>query len=410
MLLLIDFALCPLPNYAPALSGDILTREELIQHYFEQGFSYQEILVSLAATHGIMISMITLKRVLKRLQLRRRVPVSREQILQTIVDIKNELQGSGNFIGYRAMWRRLQQRGLIVSCNSVREMLRTLDEDGVRERKLRRLKRRMYVNPGPNFVWHIDGYDKLKPFGFAIHGAIDGFSRRIIWAEVGISNNNPKVVAKYFIDAVSQLKTLPAIIRSDRGTENIFVEDLQKTLRAHHGDEFSRKCYLYGKSSSNQRIEAWWRILRQQSMGYYINLFKDMVSQGILDTGNDFHIDALRFSFWELIEGDLHRTAIEWNRHPIQVKKNYEGVKGRPDMLYFNSIAYGSRDHGFPCDPDLLDPILCHLEETHSIPRNHNPDFVKAVNVLLPNWQEPRNTREALTLYGQILQVFNPFL
>ena len=30
-------------------------------------------------------------------------------------------------------------------------------------------------------MWHIDGYDKLKPYGFCVHGAIDGFSRRIMW-------------------------------------------------------------------------------------------------------------------------------------------------------------------------------------------------------------------------------------
>ena len=27
----------------------------------------------------------------------------------------------------------------------------------------------------PNYVWHADGMDKLKPFGFAIHGCIDGY-------------------------------------------------------------------------------------------------------------------------------------------------------------------------------------------------------------------------------------------
>jgi hypothetical protein len=37
------------------------------------------------------------------------------------------------------------------------------------------------INPGPNFAWHADGYDKLKPYGFPIHGCIDGFSRRLIW-------------------------------------------------------------------------------------------------------------------------------------------------------------------------------------------------------------------------------------
>ena len=31
---------------------------------------------------------------------------------------------------------------------------------------------------------HVDGYDRLKPYGFPIHSAIDGFSRRILWLHV----------------------------------------------------------------------------------------------------------------------------------------------------------------------------------------------------------------------------------
>ena len=40
---------------------------------------------------------------------------------------------------------------------------------------------------GPNHVWHLDGYDKLPPFGFAIHACIDGldvhikFNQRLVY-------------------------------------------------------------------------------------------------------------------------------------------------------------------------------------------------------------------------------------
>lgn len=44
--------------------------------------------------------------------------------------------------------------------------------------------RRCYYSEGPSYVWHLDGYDKLKPYGFPIHGCIDGFSRKILWLEV----------------------------------------------------------------------------------------------------------------------------------------------------------------------------------------------------------------------------------
>lgn len=31
-----------------------------------------------------------------------------------------------------------------------------------------------FVKKGPNYTWHLDGYDKLKPYGFCIHGCMDG--------------------------------------------------------------------------------------------------------------------------------------------------------------------------------------------------------------------------------------------
>ncbi|KAK0154047.1 hypothetical protein N1851_003868 [Merluccius polli] len=37
--------------------------------------------------------------------------------------------------------------------------------------------------PGPNYMWHMDSYDKLTPFGIGINGCIDGFSCHIIWMQ-----------------------------------------------------------------------------------------------------------------------------------------------------------------------------------------------------------------------------------
>ena len=53
-------------------------------------------------------------------------------------------------------------------------LLAIMNADGTRQRKTRRLSRRVYLSKGPNYIWHVDGYDKLKPYGIAIHGCIDG--------------------------------------------------------------------------------------------------------------------------------------------------------------------------------------------------------------------------------------------
>lgn len=117
-------------------------------------------------------------------------------VINAILDVTEK---NGQCLGYRTIWKRLiTDYGLVIQRDKVMELMRVMDTDGVERRKQRRLLRRQYAAPGPNLVWHIDGYDKLKPFGFAIHGAIDGFSRRIMWLEVGPSNNSPKLFQDIF--------------------------------------------------------------------------------------------------------------------------------------------------------------------------------------------------------------------
>ena len=136
-------------------------------------------------------------------------------------------------------------------------------------------RRRVYRSKGPNYLWHIDGYDKLKPFGFCVHSAIDGYSRRILWPEVASSNNDPKVVGQYYLDDVRLVGATARIIRGDRGTEKGNIAAAQRFFRRSSSDEFSgEKCFMYGKSTSNQRIEAWWGRLKQGCAEWWIQFFK----------------------------------------------------------------------------------------------------------------------------------------
>ena len=200
---------------------------ELITRYFQQGITNLEILEFLKL-HRIELSLSTLKR-LRSLGLQRRLP-PHEQVPQDEIEriIEDELAGSKRDIGYRKMWRHIMTKYRIsIKREVVRKCLKKLDPQGVDSRTKRRLRRRAYSSCGPNHVWHIDGHDKLKPFGFNIHGCIDGFSRRLIWLEVGPTNKNPEIIAKYYLDAVLQVGGVPQKMRSDDGTENSSVEALQ---------------------------------------------------------------------------------------------------------------------------------------------------------------------------------------
>ena len=121
---------------------------------------------------------------------------------------------------------------------------------------------------GPNHTWPIDGYDEQKPFGIAIHGAIDGCSQRILWLNLSSSNNNPNVIANYYLCCIKELNLIPRVVRGDRGTENVTECEIQRFIRRNHTDSQSKdKSFIYGHSAANQRIESWWS-----------QLFKSMTS------------------------------------------------------------------------------------------------------------------------------------
>lgn len=120
------------------------------------------------------------------------------------------------------------QSGYTVTQETVRLLLQIIDPHGVQLRRRGRLRQRIYSNPGPDFMWHIDSNDKLKPYGICINGYIDGFSRHIIWLEAYSTNSDPAVIASYFMSAVESRKGCPKRIRADMGTENGHVENMHK--------------------------------------------------------------------------------------------------------------------------------------------------------------------------------------
>ena len=52
-----------------------------------------------------------------------------------------------------------------------------------------------------------------------------------MWLEVGPTNNNPQVIALYFVKTLLQYRTVPCLLRCDRGTEIVHLEKIQKFLR-----------------------------------------------------------------------------------------------------------------------------------------------------------------------------------
>lgn len=274
--------------------------EELIRHYHREGFHYDEILFNLAILHGIKISMKTLKRRLKDLNLWRRKNYTDMNVV--INRLADDVKGYGQLHGYRWQYSKCIQSGMVVTQNKVRLALQIVDPEGVALRRKKRLKRRQYSNKGPSYLWHFDSYDKLKRYGICINGCIDGFSRYIIWLRAGMTSSDPRVVAGYYIDAIEEMQAIPLSIRCDFGTENGVIKTIQEDLRRHKNS--SREGFMQGKSQHNQRIESWWCQLRRHDTEFWITFFDDIKNEGNFD-GSMLDVSLIQFSFMGIIRVSL---------------------------------------------------------------------------------------------------------
>ena len=379
-------------SYIPATDeGPIVGRDDLVVRYFNLGLNNTEIVLFLSLGRGLIMSIRQLKRILRNLHLKRR---SVQSYSDEIIDaLESDLKGSGSSIDYRQMHHRLKiDHGLLINRETVRKALKLL-------------KRRIYRAKGPIFIWHIDGYDKLQPFGFSIHGGIDGFSRKILWLEVGHTNKNPKVIAHYFVNCVQQVGGLPRIVRADAGTENVNVSGIQRFLRRNDEDSFGgEESFMYEKSTFSQRIESWWSFLRKSFAGCWMEFFKNMREDGEYCDDNLEHIECLSYCFMSLLKEELYRVAQNWDLHKISYRptRNPDSPSGRPDLLYFVPECVGVTDCKAIPNEDNVDisKELCEDEQSSLA-----AIFQELADMIMEDegFAQPQNAHDAKVLYHQLL-------
>ncbi|XP_028412776.1 uncharacterized protein LOC114535679 [Dendronephthya gigantea] len=376
-------------------SEAVFDEESLIKYYYHRGFAYKEILKFLEKHHNHCISYCTLLRRLQHYGLRRKQQVTDNTINLVRERISTIIDGPGSSEGYRSLWHRLELEGLRVPRAVVAAILKELDPQGTELRKSHRLKRRVYRNPGPNYAWHIDGYDKLKVWGFPIHGCIDGYSRRILWLSVLRSNNLPDGPASLYLTTVSSLGGCPVELISDLGTENGMAGAMQSFFR----DNID--AHRYVTSQRNQRIECWWSFLSKQQMQWWRSFFADLESQGILNSSSEISMECLWYCFSPAIQIELDTVVENWNSHYIR-KSRHDTVNGRPDSLFFLPEHHGTVDRLVPVSEEKIQYASTHVIEevqTHEL-----QDYFEYVRLSL-GCRVPDSWQTALDLYNSLLEI-----
>lgn len=221
-------------------------------------------------------------------------------------------------------------------------------------RKRRRLTRRLYTNAGPNYLLHVDQYDKLAPYGFFIHGAVDGFSRRVMWLHVGNTNRNSATVLHFYLNSALQIQGIPRFVRVDSGTENTLMLRVHAILRENEQNGLLQTPYFVGRSVHNQRIEQWWGFLRTHCTQFWIELFTEMINLQIYDSSNEIHCQLLQFCFTPVIRENLDNLVEYWNNHKVRRVSYSQSAAGIPEVMYTVPEIYGKRDHRQNVDTDVI--------------------------------------------------------
>ena len=393
-------------NFCPGCGRSInqleeMTERQIIEMYFYCGYTYSCILQLMSKYHNINMSLSTLKRRLQSFNLARsRDAMDVDHVKEAI---QKEMDGPGCLFGYRSMWHSLRiGHGLTVPRDLVQTLMNEIDPDGCELRRRRKLRRRNYWSLGPNHTWHIDGYNKLKDFGFPIHGCVDGFSRKVLWLNVSRSNNNPAVVLRFYLDCVEENEGCPLIVQTDCGTENSDIAAAQCYFRADAADEYAgEKARRYGDSKRNQRIEAWWSCLRKSRSSWWINLFKDLMDNGQFESGNIVHKECLWFCFSNMLQEDLNYTKALWNNHYIRSSR-HETVPGRPDELYFLPEHHNYEDQRQPVDAVKINEIREHVADENV--QNDLEEYFQYV-CTSERLERPTDWKSALNLYIILKQI-----
>ncbi|XP_046861247.1 uncharacterized protein LOC124454484 [Xenia sp. Carnegie-2017] len=353
----------------------------LIENYFYSGYKYSEIVLLLDKHHAVKMCCRTLKENSENMVSKTKNDdcIDDDRLKETIRQLIND---AGSLSGYRTIWHTLRRRFHVhVSRKKVALIMKEIDPQGVQQ-----------------------SYEKLKPYGFPIHGAIDGYSRRVIWLEEVKSNNDPKVPANLFLKSVKENLGCPLLLWSDCGTENGLAASMQCYFRDNGTDDLAgENAHRYGSSHANQRIENWWSYFRRSRSNWWINFFKGLVHDGVVLLGNLIHMECLWFCFQSVLQNELNDIIDHWNTHYIR-RSRYDTIPGVPNRLYFLPQLTGGADYIVQVPTDKINEMEeeCEMEEGLNDYKEYFEHVMEIKGLRLPN-----NATEALALFQCLVETAN---
>jgi hypothetical protein len=347
-----------------------------VGYLFHHNPTYSDLNIARRITEDYNIEHLTLSaRLVKRIRLeqgwlrRHNDPAAAEMQTASTVDTIEQLLAEGRIrqYGRRQLITHLTRKhGHRPRRNDVLTALRILDDYGVTSRTpgMRKKRRDNYVVPGPDWLWCLDGHDKLSRFGVEIYGCVDAYSRKIIWFFVGSSNRTQVSVLRQYLYTVKTVGYCPNLIRSDKGRETPMMADAHYFF--YHtacfddptipDDIFNQicfsDCYIYGKSTGNTRIEGLWYQMISRVIEQWILFFSALEADDWFREDLPSDQVILLFIFMPILRDVIGDWVEDHNAAPIRPQRHRSlHVPGIPNDLYRGSP--NAPKQGFDFDHDL---------------------------------------------------------
>ena len=233
-------------------------------------------------------------------------------LVSSVVSLAADIQpnvGAGMLGGF------LRSLDIAFSARHVARVLREHNPIATALRATRTVSRRAYDAHRAMYLLHQDACCKLERYGWYIHGAIDGFSRFVVWMR---ATNNKLGLTPYtlFIDAIARYGAW-RLVRGDHGSENKLLAAMCGVLHDLGGVYGAHMKYLAGLSVNNQRIERLWGDLPSVLKAMRV-LLESLEREGVLDVENPVHRFALDFVYLPILEEHLALWREMWNNHPVR--------------------------------------------------------------------------------------------
>ncbi|KAL0945784.1 hypothetical protein HGRIS_012072 [Hohenbuehelia grisea] len=190
------------------------------------------------------------------------------------------------------------------------------------------------------------------------------------------TNKNPRLITKYFLDAVRELGgallayctchyftlilllAIPVTTQSDPGTENYGVANVQ-TLARHELDPTLADTlqHRWMSKAKNVKSEANWSVLRRDfTIGFEL-LFEEGVQKGWYDV--DVPLENLIFRWLAVpwMQKELDEWVIMRNNSLPRANKHKVLPHGIPAMIRLHPELYGTTDFKIPIPMDVVDRL-----------------------------------------------------